>query len=116
MKSIEKVRRYIVYPDLTAGGGIKIEKDTYFETQTENGKVKQRFENGILYTDMTKEYTMSYKDETIEIKEHITKEEKFPVGAIIIWNEKEGYFLPKYLVCEPQQAIADLELLKLKEE
>ena len=91
----KKLEYFTVRPSLKQFYGVKVNEDTIFDEETENGNVKQHFENLTLTTEITKKSeateTMPY-----DIEETSKMTIKMPVGTILIWNEEEGFIIPQY--------------------
>lgn len=89
---MEKVRYYIMKPNLRLFGGIEVTKDTEFECYNDDKTVHQTLKDLVLTTEIVKE--SNYRDD--KGKEYHSKEESKLVtdvaeGTILIWNEQIGY-------------------------
>ena len=92
----EKVEYFTLRPNLKQFYGKKVDKTTEFEDQTEDGTVKQTFK------DLTLTTTIEKKTEQGEytIEENTTLKVTVPDGAILIWDEIEGFIVPQYQMCK----------------
>ncbi len=89
---MEKVRYYIMKPNLRLFGGIKVDKNTEFDTYNDDKTVHQTLKDLVLTTEIVKE--SNYRDD--KGKEYHSKEESKLVtdvaeGTVLIWNEQIGY-------------------------
>lgn len=97
------MQKFIVRPSIEMYPGIKVNKDTKLEYETES--VKQTIENLIfksITTIKTEEYESKY-DTTVFLKE----------GDILIFEEDgRGYIKPVESIVSVEEAIEDLENIK----
>lgn len=89
---MEKVRYYIIKPNLRLFGGLEATKETEFECYNDDETVHQTLKDLVLTTEIKREST--YKDdEGIEYKS--TEESRLvstiAEGTILVWNEQIGY-------------------------
>lgn len=107
-KKKEKVEYYTLRPNLKQFYGKKVDKTTEFEDQTEDGTVKQTFK------DLTLTTTIEKKTEQGEytIEENATIKVKVPEGAILIWDELEGFIVPQYQMCTLDDIKAEISDFK----
>ena len=105
---MEKVEYYTLKPNLKQIYGKKVNKDTVFTEQTEDGTVTQEFKDLVLTTKIKKEAEQG----GFKIEEESTMKVTVPEGTILIWNEQEGFIVPQYQMCtleELKEQINDIE-------
>lgn len=100
----KRVEYYTIKPNLKQIYGIKVNKDTIFDEKTENGTIRQHFENLTLTTRIKKKYKANVNN-PYEFTEKSEIKIKVPEGSILIWSEEEGFILPQYQMCE----LSDIE-------
>ena len=101
---MKKLEYYTIRPSLKQLYGIKVDEKTKFDEQTEDGVVKQHFENLVLTTEISKKVEASEQN-PYEVEETSKMTIKMPVGTILIWDENEGFILPRYQMT----TLSDLE-------
>nr|DAQ55714.1 MAG TPA: hypothetical protein [Caudoviricetes sp.] len=89
---MEKVRYYIIKPNLRLFGGLEATKETEFDCYNDDKTVHQTLKDLVLTTEIKREST--YKDD--EGKEYKSTEESKLVSTIaentiLVWNEQIGY-------------------------
>lgn len=104
-EDLKLVKYYMVKPSIKTFGGLEITKETKFETENDDGKVKQKLENCVLTTELEQEYDI--KDEKTG-KEYKTTEltkltSVLPEGTILIWNENQGYTMLNTEMCTVEE-------------
>lgn len=104
-EDLKLVKYYMVKPSIKTFGGLEITKETKFETENDNGKVRQKLENCVLTTELEQEYDI--KDEKTG-KEYKTTEltkltSVLPEGTILIWNENQGYTMLNTQMCTVEE-------------
>lgn len=105
---MEKIEYYTLKPNLKQIYGKKVNKDTVFTEQTEDGTVTQEFKDLVLTTNIK---TVSEQGQ-FKIEEESTVKVTVPEGTILIWNEQEGFIVPQYQMCtleELEQEIKDIK-------
>lgn len=96
------MRKFIYRPDITFFDGIKVDKNTKIQYETEN--IIQSIENLTLRTHKT-EKTDKYESEfNLAIK--------LDEGEILLFEEERGYFLPSLPMATVKDGIEDLESIK----
>lgn len=106
-ENMEKPEYFVVNPSTKLFGGVIVTKDTEFETQTEDGTIKQKVKDLTLTTTVKKESEYGdYKN-----TEEGTTTTTMPEGTILIWGEDTGYIIPNYTMVKVEDAIASLETL-----
>ena len=106
-ENMEKPEYFVVNPSTKLFGGVIVTKDTEFETQTEDGTIKQKVKDLTLTTTVKKESEYGdYKN-----TEEGTTTTTMPEGTILIWGEDTGYIIPNYHMVKVEDAIASLETL-----
>ena len=114
---MEKVEYYTLKPSLRQYFGRKVNKSLKFDEWTENKKVHQVMENGVLTTYINEERTITIlgngKEENVISKEESKIVQEIPTGVILIWDEEQGYIIPQYQMATLDEIEA--ELLAMKE-
>jgi len=102
---MEKPEYFVVAPSSKLFGGIKVEKDTEFETWNDDKTVHQTLKDLELVTYINKE--LDYNG--IKSKEESKMTTKLPEGIVLVWDEETGYIVPNYRMLKIDEAI---EMLK----
>lgn len=114
---MEKIEYYTLKPSLRQYFGRKVNKSLKFDEWTENKKVHQVMENGVLTTYINEERTITIlgngKEERVVSKEESKIVQEIPTGVILIWDEEQGYIIPQYQMATLDEIEA--ELLAMKE-
>lgn len=114
---MEKIEYYTLKPSLRQYFGRKVNKSLKFDEWTENKKVHQVMENGVLTTYINEERTITIlgngKEEKVVSKEESKIVQEIPTGVILIWDEEQGYIIPQYQMSTLDEIEA--ELLAMKE-
>lgn len=114
---MEKIEYYTLKPSLRQYFGRKVNKSLKFDEWTENKKVHQVMENGVLTTYINEERTITIlgngKEEKVISKEESKIVQEIPTGVILIWDEDQGYIIPQYQMATLDEIEA--ELLAMKE-
>ena len=114
---MEKIEYYTLKPSLRQYFGRKVNKSLKFDEWTENKKVHQVMENGVLTTYINEERTITLlangKEEKVISKEESKIVQEIPTGVILIWDEEQGYIIPQYQMATLDEIEA--ELLAMKE-
>ena len=114
---MEKIEYYTLKPSLRQYFGRKVNKSLKFDEWTENKKVHQIMENGVLTTYINEERTITIlgngKEENVISKEESKIVQEIPTGVILIWDEEQGYIIPQYQMATLDEIEA--ELLAMKE-
>ncbi len=109
---MEKLEYYTLKPSLKQYFGRKVNKALKFDEWTEDKKVHQTMENGVLTTvikDTRKIKLLADGKETeIESVEESTIVQKIPTGVILIWDELQGYIIPQYQMTTLDEIEQDL--------
>lgn len=81
---------FTVKPSLRQYYGRTVTKDMAFDESTENGEVHQTLKDGVLTTEINREWTHN------EIKNqlHSVQTETLPEGTVLIWDSMHGYIVP----------------------
>ena len=103
---MEKIEYYTLKPSLRQYFGRKVNKSLKFDEWTENKKVHQVMENGVLTTYINEERTMTIlgngKEEKVVSKEESKIVQEIPTGVILIWDEEQGYICLLYTSPSPR--------------
>lgn len=102
---MEDVKYYVVQPSIKLFGGIKVTKETKFDTYNDDKTVHQTMENLVLTTEVNR--TSDYNGIKSTEKSVMTTE--VPEGTVLIWGEQEGYIIPQYKMVRVEEAIETLE-------
>jgi len=105
---MSKLEYYTIKPNLKQIYGKRVKKDTVFEEKTEDGRVHQTFKNLTLITTIKNEV----EDGGFKIKEESTVKVQMPENTILIWDEAEGFIIPRCQMCtldELTQEIKDID-------
>lgn len=92
---MEKLEYFTIRPSLKQYYGIKVDENTKFDEETEDGVVKQHFEDLTLTTTIEKKIESSEQN-PYEVEETSKMTVKMPLGTILIWDEHDGFILPQY--------------------
>lgn len=101
----ENVEYFVVRPSVKTFGGIKVTKETAFETYNDDKSVYQTMKDLVLTTIVKRESEYAGIKSTEESK--LTTE--VPEGTVIVWGEDTGYIIPNYVMVKPEEAA---EMLK----
>ena len=85
---------FTIAPNLKQYYGRTVTKDMEFDEYTDDKSVHQTLKNLVLKTEIKKESEF----EGIKSTEKSTLTQELPEGAILIWNEQQGYILPNVKV------------------
>jgi len=102
---VEKIEYYTLRPNLKQIYGKKVNKDTEFTEQTEDGTVKQSFKDLVLTTTIKKEMEQG----GFKVEEESTMKVTVPENTILIWNEQEGFIVPQYQMCTLEDLKKEIE-------
>ena len=97
----EKVEYFVVAPSSKLFGGIKVTKETEFETWNDDKTVHQTMKDLVLTTEITRESDYN----GIKSKEESKMTVEIPEGIVLIWGEQEGYIVPNYHMVKIDEAI-----------
>ena len=105
---MEKIEYYTLRPNLKQIYGKKVNEETEFTEQTEDGNVHQTFKDLTLTTKIHKTSTIG----DYEIEETSEVKVKVPSGTILIWSESEGFIVPQYQMCTLEELEEDIKNIK----
>ena len=105
---MEKVAYYVLQPSVKLFGGIKVDKDTSFDTYNDDKTVHQVFKNGKLTTHVKRETNYN----GIKSTEISKMETEVPERTVLLWDEENGYIIPNYHMVRVEEAIETLEKVK----
>ena len=117
MKKIEKLDKYVILPNISFYGGFIFDGKDIFLCEDHDidedydFKVKQEIKNGILITDLIREYVVKGK----KIKESSHLEVEIEKGQLLVYVEGTGYTMPEYRMCNIDEAIKQYSILKGEE-
>ena len=113
---MEKIEYYTLKPSLRQYFGRKVNKSLKFDEWTENKKVHQIMENGVLTTYINEERTITIlgngKEEKVISKEESKIVQEIPTGVVLIWDEEQGYIIPQYQMTTLDEIEAELIAMK----
>lgn len=102
---MEKVEYYVVSPSTKLFGGIKVDKNTQFDTYNDDKSVHQTFRNGKLTTHIKRK--SNYNGiKSVETSNLVTE---VPEGIVLLWDEQNGYIIPNYHMVKVSEAIKTLQ-------
>lgn len=111
-----KIEYYTLKPSLRQYFGRKVNKSLKFDEWTENKKVHQIMENGVLTTYINEERTINIlgngKEEKVVSKEESKIVQEIPTGVILIWDEEQGYIIPQYQMATLEEIEKELIAMK----
>lgn len=111
-----KIEYYTLKPSLRQYFGRKVNKSLKFDEWTENKKVHQIMENGVLTTYINEERTITIlgngKEEKVVSQEESKIVQKIPTGVILIWDEEQGYIIPQYQMATLEEIERELMAMK----
>lgn len=105
---MEKVEYFVVAPSTKLFGGVKVEKDTEFETWNDEGTVHQKLKDLVLVTEVKKESEFG----DIKSSEESKLTTELPEGTVLIWGEDTGYIVPNYHMVKISEAIKGYEQIE----
>lgn len=105
---MEKVEYYVVSPSTKLFGGIKVDKNTQFNTYNDDKSVHQTFRNGKLTTHIKRETNFN-GIKSLETSNLVTE---VPEGIVLLWDELNGYIIPNYHMVKVSEAIKTLQDLE----
>lgn len=113
---MEKVEYYTLKPSLKQYFGRKVNKALKFDEWTDDKKVHQVMENGVLTTTIRDSRKIKLladgKETEIEAKEESTIIQNIPTGVILIWDEVQGYVIPQYQMATLDEIEVNLKAMK----
>lgn len=101
----EKVEYFVVNPSTKLFGGVRVNKDTEFETYNDDKTVHQTMKDLVLVTELKRDSEYNGIKMTEESKMTTT----VPEGTVLIWGEETGYIVPNYTMVKLEEAIKSLE-------
>ena len=105
---MEQLERFVIQPSIKLFGGVKVTKDTEFDTHTDNNEIHQSLKNCVLTTRLKRKFKVG----NIECNENSKLEQKLPEGIILIWGEDTGYIVPNYKMISAQEEEETFKVLK----
>ena len=115
MKQLDNLEKYVIVPNVGFYGGFLFDGNDIAlcdDHDTDTGydfKVTQKIVNGLLITDMTKEYTRKNGKKVTEVSHQEVEIEK---GQLLVYVEGLGFTIPEYRMIKVDEAIRQYELLK----
>jgi hypothetical protein len=108
---MEKLEYFTIEPNLKQFYGKTVTKETIFDEKTEDGTVEQHFENLTLTTKIKREVEMN-DDNPYGVKEETTVSVTVPEGTVLIWNENEGFIVPKTTMTTLEELKKEIDSIK----
>lgn len=105
---MENVEYFVVQPSIKTFGGIRVNKDTEFETYNDDKTVHQTMKDLVLTTELKKESEYN----GIKMVEESKLTTTVPEGIVLIWGEDTGYIIPNYHMVKVDEAIKSLEQVR----
>lgn len=105
---MEKVEYFVVAPSTKLFGGVRVDKETEFETWNDEGTVHQTLKDLVLVTEVKKESEFG----DIKSSEESKLITELPEGTVLIWGEDTGYIVPNYHMVKVEEAIEGYEQIE----
>lgn len=102
---MEKVEYFVVAPSTKLFGGVRVNKETEFETWNDDKTVHQTLKDLVLVTEVKRD--SEYGDIKSSEESKLTTE--LPEGTVIVWGEDTGYIVPNYHMVKVSEAIEGLK-------
>lgn len=115
MKKLERLDKYVILPNLGFYGGLIFDGediDLCDDHDKEEGyevHIKQRIENGVLYTDLKREYT---RKGDLKVTEESSLKVDIEEGQLLVYVQGTGFTIPELGMCKVEEAIKQFELLR----
>ena len=115
MRTIEKLEKYVVMPNVGFYGGFVHDGEDIFlceDHDVDEGydfKVRQEIKDNVLITDLTREYT---RKNDKKVKETSHQEVELEEGQLLVYVEGLGYTIPEYKMCKVEEAIDQFNILR----
>ena len=113
---MERIEYYTLKPSLKQYFGRKVNKSLKFDEWTEDKKVHQIMEKGVLTTFINETRKIKLladgKETEIESTEESKIVQKIPTGVILIWDQFQGYIIPQYQMATLDEIEEDLLAMK----
>jgi|GEM_PF-2209089 len=114
MEKLTRLDKYIITPNVCFYGGFRWSGNDIFLCEDHDTdidydfKVKQEIKNGMLVTDLQREYSIKGKN----IKENSHMEVELEKGQLLVYVEGIGYTMPEHKMCEVEDAIEQFKILR----
>lgn len=115
MRTIEKLDKYVVTPNVGFYGGFKWDGEDIFlcsDHDTDGDydfQVTQSIRGGVLYTDLAREYKTN-NDKLVREESHL--EVELEKGQLLVYVEGVGYTIPEYRMSTIEEAIGYYDILR----
>lgn len=115
MEKLERLEKYVMVPDVGFYGGFVYEGqdmelcDDHDKEGDYECHIKQRIEQDVLYTELTRSYERKGKKRVVEVSHMEVEIEK---GELIVYVEGLGFTIPEHKMCKVNEAIELYELLE----
>lgn len=103
-----KLEYFVVKPSIKTFGGIRVTKETEFETYNDDETIHQTMKDLVLTTEIKKETEFN----GIKSTENSSMTTTMPEGTIIVWSEETGYIIPNYSMVTPKEAVEILSKIE----
>jgi len=107
----KKLEYYTLKPNLKQYYGIKVDENTTFDESTDDGTIKQHFENLTLTTIVERNKEVD-DNNPYDIKEESKMTIKMPSGTILLWDENEGFIISGYNITTLTELEEDIKKVK----
>lgn len=107
----KKLEYYTLRPSLKQYYGIKVDEKTKFDESTDDGTIKQHFENLTLTTTVSRKKEVD-DNNPYDITEESKMTIKMPSGTVLLWDENEGFIISGYeltTLSELEESIKDIK-------
>lgn len=107
--------KYVVMPNVGFYGGFVYDGEDIFlcdDHDTDEGydcTVRQEIRNGVMITDLAREYT-TRNDKKVKETSHL--EVEIEKGQLLVYVEGTGYTIPEYRMCKVDEAISLYDILR----
>lgn len=99
---------FTVKPSLNQYYGRTVTKEMEFDETTENGEIHQTLKDCVLTTEINREWEQGEIKNTL----HSVQTETLPEGAILIWNEIQGYIVPNIAMYKLKDLEEEISCIK----
>lgn len=115
MKKLERLDKYVILPNVGFYGGLIFDGedidlcDDHDQEEGYEVHIKQRIENGTLYTDLKRAYT---RKAGLKVAEDSHLEVELEKGQLLVYVQGTGFTIPELGMCKVEDAIEQYELLR----
>ena len=115
MKKLESLEKYVILPNVGFYGGFLFDGEDIARGEVHDEEegydfiVQQRIESGVLYTDISRKYTMPNGK---EVREQSHQEVEVEKGQLLVFVEGLGFTISEHRMCTVDTAIEHYQVLK----